>query len=230
MYQIRFREFTAPNGVKRTFWFRDDTNDESCIIACFEQDYYKILSMGLKAGDVAIDLGAHIGGVTFLLTAIPGVKVIAVECIPENVALLKKNQAEQNTEVKIYDKAIWQVLNEEIPIYYGNESTESGRVHKFVGNQNKDKDAQFYSVKTITLKQILEENNISECKLLKLDVEGAEQNLFNTMFWKDLSRFEIITGEYHNKDFDDFFPFRWLYEIEQGPDGYFICGRKNAIK
>src|SRR3990167_5017339 len=109
MYITRSREFTAPNGEKRTFWFRDGTNDESTIIACFEEDFYKVLQMGLKEGDWVIDLGAELGEVALLASTIPGVRSITVEALPENCDIMEKNIKEQGANTIVYGRAIWPI-------------------------------------------------------------------------------------------------------------------------
>lgn len=226
---MRNREFTAPNGEKRDFWFRDGTNDEPTIIACFEEDYYKVLQMGLTAGDVIIDLGAELGEVALLAATIPGVKAIGVEAVKENCEIMRKNIEEQKTDVKVYENAIWPVGNIPLRVAYNDDGTESGRVHNFVGNiVTTDTPLKTAPVTTITLEQILKENNIDRCKFLKLDIEGAEEHLFATMPKEVLDKFEIITGEYHNNSFDHFFPFVDDFDIERKEYGYFLCRRRHA--
>jgi len=195
----RSREFTAPNGVKRTFWFRDGTNDESTIIACYEEDHYKIMEEKFEKGDVVIDLGAHIGGVTCLLATIPGIKVIAVEALPENCEILKKNLEQfggVGTEVVVYEKAIWPRSNEQVNICYGDDS-ESGKVHKFVGTIGTSKG---FLADTISLLSIFRKEKIKNCKLLKVDIEGVEDWAIGEAPKHILKKIEKIKGEYHNSN------------------------------
>lgn len=201
---MRSREFIAPNGEKRTFWFRDGTNDESTIIACFEEDHYKILDEKFEKGDVVIDLGAHIGGVSCLLATIPGIKIISVEALPENLELLKKNLMQAGgagTEGVVYENAIWSRSHEMIDICYGDDS-ESGKVHRFIGTMGQGTDQQdSCGVETISLLSIFRKENIKKCKLLKADIEGAEEEVIRNTPKHVLKRIEKIKGEYHGGDY-----------------------------
>lgn len=200
---MRSRIFTAPNGVKKELWFRDGTNDESTIIACFEEDHYGIMKENLKAGDVVIDLGAHIGGVTCLLATIPGIKIIAVEALPENCEILKKNLEQggaNGTEVVVHEKAIWSKSNQEVKICYGDDS-ESGKVHKYVGTIGVPGKRESYTAETISLLSIFRQEKIKTCKLLKTDIEGAETEAIGKAPKHVLKRIKKIKGEYHSGDY-----------------------------
>jgi FkbM family methyltransferase len=218
------REFTAPNGVKRVFSYREGTNDENTIIACFEQDYYKVLEL-VKPGDTVIDLGAHLGGVSLLASTIPDTKIIAVEALPENYDLLVQNCLDNNVNIRTYNRAVWQIPNIDVTISYGDDGTENGRVHNFMGSvRTAPTTLETVKIPTITIDQIIKENSIEECKFLKLDIEGAEENLFDFL----PTQFEIITGEYHNNTFEHFFPYTDSFNVERAEYGYFICKRKGA--
>ncbi len=232
MYNVRQREFTAPNGEKRIFSFRDGTNDEPTIIACFEEDYYKVMGSGLKPGDVVLDFGAHVGAVSLLAATIPGVRVIAVEVMPENCVILRNNIQLQNQEeqVFVYEKAIWHEPNQTIKINYAEDGTENGRVHNFVGSYSaKDSKLNFVMVPTITIPQIFEEHGITHCEFLKVDIEGAEEKLFTSLPLDILHKIKYITGEYHNNTFEKFFPFTEDYNITRKVEEMaFTCERKYA--
>jgi FkbM family methyltransferase len=220
---LKKREFTAPNGVKRVFNYREGTNDENTIIACFEQDYYKILKL-VKPGDTVIDLGAHLGGVSLLASTIPNTKIIAVEALPENAEILKLNVIDQIVDnVTVYNRAVWQTPDIEVTMSYGDDGTENGRVHNFMGSvRTAPTTLKTVKIPTITIDEIMKENGIEECKFLKLDIEGAEENLFDFL----PTQFEIITGEYHNNTFEHFFPYTDIFNVERAEYGYFICKRK----
>jgi len=233
---LRNREFTAPNGVKRTFWFRDGTNDEATIIACFEEDHYKIMDENLKQGDVVIDLGAHIGGVTCLLATIPGIKVVSVEALPENAGILRLNleQADNSAEVSVYERAIWSRSGKKINIRYGDNS-ESGKVHRFIGTIGQAIATQDnLEVETISLCGIFRKEHIDNCRLLKVDIEGAENEAIGGAPKHILKKIEKIKGENHGGNYHQLFDkvgdiFEEISDINEGT---VLCDfewrRKNA--
>lgn len=222
---MRNRIFTAPNGVQRTLWFRDGTNDESTLIATFEEDEYKVLER-FKGGDAVIDLGAHIGGVTMLLSTLdPMPKIIAVEPLPENCEILRRSADQNGINVTLFEAAIVPVTTEQISVYYGLG------VHKFVGQENLTSSKEYATkrkcvkVPTIDLGFIFGLEHIKECGFLKIDIEGAEEDIFKSLPQNALDKIKVIVGEYHNQDFDKFFPFKDQYEITHDLQEFY-CRRK----
>lgn len=212
---MRARVFRLPNGVERKMWFRNRTNDESTIIATFEEDEYKAMER-YHGGDAVIDLGAHIGGVTMLFSTLnPMPKIIAVEPLPENCKILKKSAKENGIDIVLYEKAIAPVSGPPIHVYYGKD------VHRFVGQENLTASVEYAKerdctkVETITLEEIFHQNNIQRCGFLKVDIEGAEEDLFKTLPKEILDKIDVIAGEYHNKDFDGFFPYKDDFIIDR---------------
>ena len=56
------------------------------------------------------------------------------------------------------------------------------------------------TVKSISLKQIFDENKILNCKLLKLDCEGSEYQIIDALPLNYFDRIENIVIEYHLAD------------------------------
>ncbi len=65
MYNILTKIFTAYNGKPVIFHFRNDTTDVNTILSILEHDEYHTKELGIKDGDVIIDIGAHIGRLSF---------------------------------------------------------------------------------------------------------------------------------------------------------------------
>lgn len=218
---MRGRVFTAPNGVQRKLWFRDETNDESTLIATFEEDEYKLLER--YKGGAIIDLGAHIGGVTMLASTLSSApKIIAVEPLPENCELLSESADSNDINIILYEKAITPVPSSDILMYYGKD------VHEFVGQENLTASKEYaderdcVTVGTVTLKEIFDDNKIEECGFLKIDIEGAEEDIFKTLPRELLKRIRVIAGEYHNKDREGFFPFGDDFNIHWDKQEFFF--------
>ena len=216
--KLRSRVFTAPNGVQRKFSFRDGTNDESCIIACFEEDFYGICDRQFKEGEVVIDMGAHIGSVTMLMLSVePKLKVISIEALPENANLVRLNTAQNGVETVLYENLVFGKTDDvEKSIYYGDQSNESGRVHKFIGtiidNASEEiQDARKHAVvKTITVADIFKNENIDRCRYVKMDIEGAEKDIFTTIDKETLEKIDEVCGEWHYGDYKE------LFNVTQG--------------
>lgn len=205
-YEWLKEEFEAPNGERRTFVYRDNTNDRDIILSAFHQDKYKVLDVEFEPKDVVVDLGAHIGAVTLLLTTIRSdIRIFAYEAMRENFDLLLKNIQENRivNELHINNQAVWFYDDDDVKIYYGDNSQE-GKIHKFIGSQFLIqpfyRPQLFKRANTTTLSKAFEDNRIWSCRLVKMDVEGAEYGILKAAPKPILEMIERIHGEYHNID------------------------------
>lgn len=203
MYELVQREFKAPNGVKRLFWYRKGTNDENTIRAAFEEDEYKVLDQKFEKNDTVIDLGAHIGAVTLLFTTIrPDLKIFAYEAMKENFELMRKNilANEIKNEMNIFNEVVWFYDEDKVKVFYGNSSKE-GRIHKHIGSLFKIHafyhDKLFKTMDATNLSKVFEDNRIFHCRFMKMDVEGAEYGILKGAPAEVLKMIDRIHGEYH---------------------------------
>ena len=154
---------------------------------------YHLDRIAFEPGDVAIDAGAYIGIVSiYLAKKWPGLRVIAVEPVPENVALLRRNLDENcvSDRVEVVDKAIgdggdvvlWGKENGNLVLSEFNRVQETQRI-----------------VQSITLPELFKEYNVGQCKLLKMDIEGTEHA---ALLADDaiLDRVEYLSIEIHAVD------------------------------
>lgn len=83
----------TPRGSPVTYTVREDTCDHNNVWSACQEDEYGLADVDLGDG-WALDIGAHIGGVTIPLALDnPRAHIIAVEGLSENVALLRENVA-----------------------------------------------------------------------------------------------------------------------------------------
>lgn len=192
MYKIVQKEFTAYNGERFTFHYREDTNDYNTILSIIDNDEYKTALMGYKPGDTFIDIGAHIGIWSALMERlVPDAKIIAVEPLPENIELIKKNVG----TMMLLPNAVYGRDGVNIKIHYADDSF-GGKHHKFVGNMAGMKGDKFINADSISLKTLLKD--IPHVRVLKIDCEGAEHMFFRFADRETLSKIDYIIGEYHN--------------------------------
>jgi len=203
MYNILTKIFLAYNGKPALFHFRNDTTDVNTIKSILESDEYHTKELDIKDGDVIIDIGAHIGALPLLLYALG--KKLGVYCyepIPENYRLLFKNLEDNDLQDFGYcwEKAVVGKPRDKVRIYYGDDSF-NGLAHKFIGSPvwdpPKDFKNSFVEAETITLEQIFKENKITQCKVLKIDCEGFEYEIFENTPKEILDKIEYIVGEHH---------------------------------
>ena len=90
------RAFRTPGGNVAEMLYRPETNDFNTLASCMDADEYRLRGLPTPPGGLFLDVGAHIGGVIVAAALdFPEAVVVAVEAVPENVALLRLN-AERN--------------------------------------------------------------------------------------------------------------------------------------
>ena len=117
----------------------------------------------VRPGAIVIECGAHHGAQSILLSRWVGTggKVVAIEPIPENVSILRKNIEINNlTNVLVVDRAVGSSRGHLSMARSSNGSVRAGGNHTI-------------SVESITLDALAEELKIMPT-FLKIDVEGYE--------------------------------------------------------
>jgi len=202
--EINQYEFTASWGAKIKVFCREGTNDWNTLYSCITEDEYLVADLDDSNGDVCVDIGAHAGGCALALLS-RGFKVIAVEPLPENTELIMKN-VEANgwsNNLTLYKKAISDISGKSVVLRYGNEKTESGFHHRFVGNtidssewqENLRTQGREIKVDTVSIDDILK--NVNSVNLLKIDCEGAEWSAFSKISSSSLGKINNIVAELH---------------------------------
>lgn len=146
-----------------------------------------------KENPKIIDLGAYIGDtVIYFKKLYPRARIVAVEPLPENLKLLRKNIAEnQLMDVEIVEGAVT-ARGGEVDIFSDinpNGWTSMAGVHKGGwGGQQKSKSMK---AKSIKLDDLLDE----QVDLVKMDIEGAEGAVLAKS--KKLDKVRNFIIEYH---------------------------------
>jgi FkbM family methyltransferase len=179
-----------------TVFHRRGTADWNNLYSCLVEDEYRIQDIDPEQTPNAIDIGAHIGGVS-LAMAMRGMNVVSVEPLPENVELLKLNLRTNGFPTgQIWQRSIWNKPFETVPIYYNDTSTETGRVHEFIGGNAPGAGASIDTL-TVTFRELIEANFPNQPFAVKIDCEGAEWEALPSIGLTDLLWCNMIFGEMH---------------------------------
>lgn len=194
-------ENRTPNGNRFKLECRLGTNDQDVAHSVSKLDEYGL--RGLELEGWALDIGAYIGAVAIPLAIDhPGLGVVAVEPVPENVALLQRNITLNGVtdSVLVCPLAAAAPGDDLVMVRYGG----NGR-HRFVGNVGMEAPdaSDEFDAPGVDLGGLLAFYQISEVSLMKIDCEGCE--------WAFLSdaavgKVERIVGEYHGEVEADFLP------------------------
>ena len=163
------------------------------------QDIYELGKMDLQSGDVFIDVGANIGFVSlFVAKKYPDAKIYAFEPAPDTFGAFEKNIAQNQTHnVTALNMAInGDGRDLELLIMPGDSGASNAFgttevVERFKENMG----ATVVTVSATTLDQVFEDYSITNCKVLKLDCEGAEYEVLRTT--SVLEKVEHIVMELH---------------------------------
>lgn len=152
------------------------------------QEYYGA-GFELHDSDTIIDIGAHIG--LFALFASQFCKkgkILCFEPVKENYKVLLDNIKLNNiSNIRAFNEAVSDKIST-VKIFLSND--ESGH-NMFATNANS------IEVQSTTLQNIIDDNNITSCDFIKMDCEGAEYEIINSLDSNYLQKIKKMIIEYH---------------------------------
>jgi len=179
------------SGIQHPLYARAGTPDAVEIVHSVVREAY---GKYLPNGEVrfVVDAGAYIGDATsWYLSKFPQSRVVALEPTPDSYAMLQRNCAPYGDRVRMINGALWfqddfldlvQNPSTSTGISVAKDAAGGGRVHAF------------------SLNTIMDEAGADVIDILKLDIEGAELQLFQNDPDPWLSRTRCITMEIHSEE------------------------------
>ncbi|NBU92360.1 MAG: FkbM family methyltransferase [Flavobacteriia bacterium] len=179
--------------LKRTkypFFIRGDSSDKLVVDQVF---YYKDYDISLDfTPQTIIDCGANIGLASiFFKNKYPDSTVIALEPEPENFNLLMKNLSPYHG-FYAEQKGVWSKACTLEIIAGEDELPWSFYVQPLTGHSHR-------TIEAIGMLDIIEKYKLESIDLLKLDIEGAEENLFESNLDAWLPMVKVIIIELHDR-------------------------------
>jgi FkbM family methyltransferase len=153
--------------------------------ASFEPDVADVLVRVLRAGDVAVDVGANVGYLTTLAAMLVGPtgQVFAFEPGPENLARLRANLALNDcTNVTVVEKAVTNQMGD-VEFFINSDDSGGNALWdpaQYPGNEKCLATPIRLTVPGTTLDVELEQLRVAP-KVIKIDTEGAEQKVLEGM-------------------------------------------------
>ena len=194
-----FKKVIIFNTKEKLFFIQNVRNyfDINTVFQIFGYEEYKLNSIDVwkkkidiyykkyKSNSLIIDCGSNIGSSSKYFSLIyPQSNIISVEPNKENFILAKKN---------IKSKKIIMINNAVASsnLTYQIKNKQDPRAHQILINKNKSKS------RTITISQLLKKYKKFKPFIIKIDIEGFENNLFKkNIEWMD--KFKIIIIEIHD--------------------------------
>jgi len=159
-------------------------NDNGDIYAVFFEKAYDFLPVYDK---IVIDIGSNIGDSSIYFALKGAKKVIAIEPLPKNFQLAKKNIQLNDLDNKI-DLLLSGCSNKQGSLVIDEEKSGAGSDLK--------KSDHGIEIPLITLSDIVSKYDVSSA-VLKLDCEGCEYDVIMTTDKSILTKFTHIQIEYH---------------------------------
>lgn len=179
-YKVTSPLFRAP------IWLRDNFSDKAIFHQVFSQRQYYIDALPAMKAERIIDAGANIGLASiFFSNQFPSAQIVAIEPQTDNYNLLKKN-LQPYDQVDCRHAALW-YRREKITI----KNPESLAASFMVQADDSS------TIEGITIPELLEEKQWDRVDILKMDIEGAEKEIFSAPAgW--LSKVRLLIIELHD--------------------------------
>lgn len=175
------------NGIK--IRLRVDSTDLMAFINVWILHDYGKSGLIIDNDDIVIDIGAHIGlFALFSAQLCKNGRIYCFEPVKENFDLLKSNIELNNVQnVTIINTAV-SAENGVVSMYLNNDDA---------GHSMHVRGAKKIDVKSISLKSIFDIYNLKRCDFLKIDCEGEEYNIIDSLSNNYFDKIAKISLEYH---------------------------------
>jgi FkbM family methyltransferase len=180
--------------IKFPFYLRCRTSDLPTYDQVFINKEYEFIVE--ESPRVIIDAGANIGLTSiYFANMYPECRIIAIEPEASNYIILKMNIAAYSNIIPL-NAALWD-KNEEVILIdpglgkWGFITREGDSNETYLGNM-------CHKVKGMTIDKIMEDHGLEKIDILKIDIEGAEREVFsNSSSW--IGKVDALIIELHER-------------------------------
>jgi len=186
------KEVTLSLRNGQTLYLRRKTSDFRTARSIFSDKSYLHPPIKIPETGTILDVGGHIGCFTLFASdrAKKG-RILTFEPEPTNFQFLQKNvAANQLDRVKLFPLAVTAEEGEK-EMFYPKKRTSTG------GNSLFREGPDSFRVNCTTLPDIFQKHQLETVDLLKLDCEGAEVEILQTVSEELLHRIQQIVMEIH---------------------------------
>lgn len=173
-------------GLSGTVYLRPGTVDLAVFEKIFLNREYE-LPFPVQPTRI-VDAGAHIGLASrFFASRYPQARIVAIEPMAENLAVLARNVADC-PQIEVCPGALW-----------GSAAQLAGSGDASWSNVMRESPEAPATIRGWTVPEILARTGWDRIDLLKLDVEGAEREIFSATSDAWLPRVRLIVIELHDR-------------------------------
>jgi FkbM family methyltransferase len=177
------------DGVR--FKVHVNTSDALMIWEIWKVKVYDDARIPICAGDVVVDMGAHIGAFAVRAARLAqGGQVYAYEASSKNFALLTENRKLNNLENLYIENSAVSNRCGTMPFYTPSDN-------RILGSLLQNTSSFVETVPAITFSDIIAKHAVTQIDFLKVDVEGAEFDILFADPEETLSKTRQIVMEFH---------------------------------
>ena len=179
-------------GFARPFFIRSKVRTDYSAYRLVR--HYYGAGVDIKDPKLIVDCGADIGSASlYYLHAYPKAYVVAIEPDPQSFMVLQKNLESYRDRVSLMNRAVWP-RHTKLAITRGQSFGESSWSNYVRETKTNNVDV----VNAITMDDIINKYGLAAIDIIKINIEGAEIDLFSgdCHSWLDITRNIII--EFHD--------------------------------
>lgn len=182
--------------LKNPVYCRRESTDLTVFDQIFVEREYRCLD-GIREADTIVDAGANCGySSAYFLSRYPTSRVVSIEPDPANFAMLTMNVAPYGSRAQCLEAALW---SHPARLRFKSATTgtgnEWGRQTTETGEATQDAE-----IAALDMPAIIQRFGLGQIDILKIDIEGAEAQVFSApdLSWLDNVRNIVI--ELHGDD------------------------------
>lgn len=188
-FNTEFARIYVP-GYQAPMFLRPNTSDAPTFEKIFMDSEYDLSFLNLNP-KLIIDGGSNVGYATiFFAKRYPNARIISVEPEGSNFRLLVQNTQPYPNVTRI-KAALW---NRKAFL-----KIENLRDEKYAFRVTETVQMNSHTIRSITMMDLLSIFRIKHVDILKLDIEGAEKELFESNYKAWLDRVDVIVIELHDR-------------------------------
>lgn len=181
-------------GVKGLVRARWGSSDISVFHSVFLSGHYRPLCEVPTAGSI-VDCGANVGySAIYLLRQFPDARLVAIEPAPDNADLCRANLSSFGVRATVMEAAAWPAASGGLVLDRGTW----GRVEPWAIQVREIDANQASDVAAVTISEVMEKFGFASIDILKIDIEGSEQKLFQRGATAWLGHVKNLAVELHD--------------------------------
>jgi FkbM family methyltransferase len=154
----------------------------------FTERQYKWFGSDTLSPNIIVDAGSNIGlSALYFANQYPQANIFCIEPVESNYALLRSNTSGYG-QIKIMQGAIW----------HKDENLDIQNPEGYSAGKALQKGTDSSSIKGYTIQSIMNHFNIKHIDILKIDIEGAEKEIFQLGDLSWLDHVDILVIELHD--------------------------------